>query len=189
MHSVGRLARKHGLSRTTLLYYDRLRLLRPSARSPAGYRLYTDDDERRLEAICRYRKVGLTLEQIRTLLAGDASGTARVLEARLDQLNAEIEALREQQRVIVRLLERPRALRGTRSLDKARWVAILRGAGLDDAAMRRWHAEFERQAPQAHQDFLESLGLAKEEARRIRRWSAARAPGASGSARGAPRAR
>lgn len=169
--SVGRLARRFGLSRTTLLYYDRLGLLRASERSAAGYRLYSAQDEARLAAICRYRQVGLTLSQIRALLAGNASRTAQVLEARLDQLNGEIEALREQQRVIVRLLERPGKLRGARALDKARWVAILRASGLDDDAMHRWHAEFERQAPAAHQDFLESLGLARAELARIRRWS------------------
>src|SRR6185503_19923577 len=38
--SVSRLARRFGLSRTALLYYDRLGLLSPSERSAAGDRLY-----------------------------------------------------------------------------------------------------------------------------------------------------
>lgn len=171
--SVGRLARRYGLSRTTLLYYDRLGLLRASERSAAGYRLYSAEDEARLAAVCRYRQVGLSLARIRELLGGDSSRAAQVLETRLDELNAEIERLREQQRVLVRLLARPEKLRGARALDKQGWVAILRAAGLDDAAMHRWHAEFERQAPAAHGDFLESLGLAKPEVARIRRWSRA----------------
>ncbi|HEY5926408.1 MAG TPA: MerR family transcriptional regulator [Kofleriaceae bacterium] len=171
--SVGRLGRRFGLSRSALLYYDRIGLLSPSDRSSAGYRLYSNDDIKRLEAICRYRDIGLRLEQIRELLDGRASRAAELLEGRLDHLNAEIERLREQQRVIVRLLADRNKLARTRAIDKAGWVAVLRAAGLDDAAMHRWHVEFERVAPQAHQDFLDSLGLPKREVARIRRWSRA----------------
>jgi DNA-binding transcriptional MerR regulator len=169
--SVGRLGKRFGLSRSALLYYDRIGLLSPSERSAARYRVYGERDVTRLEAICRYRAIGLSLEQIRELLEGSIGRTAELLEARLDQLNAEIERLREQQRIIVRLFANRKQLRATRALDKDRWVAILRAAGLDDAAMHRWHVEFERMAPKAHQDFLESLGLPKVEVGRIRRWS------------------
>lgn len=31
--------------------------------------------------------------------------------------------------------------------------------GLDDGGMRKWHSEFEQRSPEAHQDFLESLGM------------------------------
>jgi DNA-binding transcriptional MerR regulator len=170
-HSVGRLAKRFGLSRSTLLYYDRIGLFLPSARSAAGYRVYGELEVKRLEAICRYRKAGLSLEQIGKLLESASGRAAQLLEERLQQLNDEIERLREQQRIIVRLLANPKRLRRARAIDKDRWVAILRAAGLDDAAMHRWHMEFERMAPKAHQDFLESLGLPKAEVARIRRWS------------------
>jgi DNA-binding transcriptional MerR regulator len=169
--SVGRLGKQFGLSRSALLYYDRIGLLSPSQRSPAGYRVYSERDARRLAAICRYRDVGLSLDAIRELLDAATSRSAELLEARLDALNAEIERLREQQRIIVRLLANPKQLRRARAIDKAGWVAILRAAGLDDAAMHRWHVEFERMAPTAHHDFLASLGLPPTEIRRIRRWS------------------
>jgi DNA-binding transcriptional MerR regulator len=169
--SVSRIGRRFGLSRSALLYYDRIGLLSPSVRSSAGYRIYSDDDVKRLEAICRYRDIGLRLEQIRDLLANRPSRTTELLEARLDQLNTEIARLREQQRVIVRLLANRRKLGRTRAIDKAGWVRLLRAAGLDDDAMHRWHIEFERLAPEAHQDFLESLGLEKPEVTRIRKWS------------------
>jgi DNA-binding transcriptional MerR regulator len=171
--SVSRLGRRFGLSRSTLLYYDRIGLLSPSERSHAGYRVYGERDARRLEAICRYREIGLGLEQIRELLEEATGRTVEILEARLDQHNAEIERLREQQRVIVNLLANPKKLRRARAIDKAGWVAILRAAGLDDAGMHSWHIEFERMAPNAHQDFLQSLGLPPGEVTRIRRWSQA----------------
>jgi DNA-binding transcriptional MerR regulator len=183
--SVSRLGKRFGLSRSALLYYDRIGLLSPSGRSRAGYRVYGERDAKRLEAICRYRDIGLSLDQIRELLDGAKGRTAELLEARLDQLNAEIEQLREQQRIIVRLLADPKQLRRARAIDKDGWVAVLRAAGLDDAGMHRWHIEFERMAPKAHQDFLQSLGLPPGEVARIRRWSrAAEAQGASPSRAG-----
>lgn len=183
--SVSQLGRRFGLSRSALLYYHRIGLLSPSGRSRAGYRVYSERDAKRLEAICRYRETGLGLEQIRQLLEGASGRVAELLEARLDQLNGEIERLREQQRTIVRLLANRKKLRGARAIDKEGWIAILRAAGLDDAAMRRWHVAFEGMTPEAHQDFLESLGLPKAEVARIRRWS--REPGST-SGRGDPAA-
>ena len=67
MRTVGELARSHGLSRSTLLYYDRIGLLKPSGRTPSGYREYTDRDEERLGQICLYRRTGLSLAEIRRL--------------------------------------------------------------------------------------------------------------------------
>ena len=41
MLTIGKLARKFDLSRSTLLYYDRIGLLKPSGRTRANYRVYT----------------------------------------------------------------------------------------------------------------------------------------------------
>ena len=61
------LARRHGLSRATLLYYDRIGLLKPSARRTNGYRHYAPRDDERLRQICLYRQTGLPLADIRRL--------------------------------------------------------------------------------------------------------------------------
>ena len=126
--SVGRLARRFGLSRATLLYYDRIGLLSPSSRSRAGYRLYGPAEVERLAAICRYRQVGLSLAQVEALLAGEASRARAILRERLDQLSAEIEALRGQQQTILRLLAGPGLPPRGRVLDKERWVAWVQAA-------------------------------------------------------------
>jgi DNA-binding transcriptional MerR regulator len=183
-YTVGVLARSVGLARSTLLYYDRIGLLPASRRSAARYRLYGDDARTRLEAICTYRRVGLGLAEIRGLLDARGGATATILTTRLDRLNQDISRLREQQRVIVELLKNRTLLRGTRALDKRRWVQILAGAGLDEAAMHRWHVEFEALAPEAHQDFLESLGIPPAEVTSIRKWSRAGEGSAATPARG-----
>ena len=172
METVGSLARRFGLSRSTLLYYGRIGLLPPSGRSRANYRLYTEADAQRLALICTYREAGLPLREIKQVL--DVEGTTtRVLQRRLDELNKEISRLREQQRVVLGLLSNPVYLREARTLDKERWVDLLRASGLDEEGMHRWHVEFERMSPEAHQDFLEALGIPASEIREIRRWSQA----------------
>lgn len=55
-----------------------------------------------------------------------------------------------------------------RAMDKDSWVQLLRATGLSDDDMDRWHAEFERLAPEAHQDFLESLDIGVREVATIR---------------------
>ena len=39
----------------------------------------------------------------------------------------------------------------------------MRSAGFTDEQMRRWHMEFEKSAPEEHQEFLEFLHIPAEE--------------------------
>ncbi len=168
MLTISQLARRFGLSRSTLLYYDSIGLLSPSLRSRANYRLYSESDVARMELIDVYRQAGLPLKDIARVLDSNQGVAAELLAERLRVLGKEINKLRRQQQRIVDLLKSEAALRETRSLDKQGWVAILRATGLSDQDMRRWHVEFERLSPAAHQDFLESLGLGRQEIARIR---------------------
>ena len=61
MYQVTELARQFGLSRSTLLYYDRIGLLSPSERSRANYRRYSASDRERLATICSLRRTGLDI--------------------------------------------------------------------------------------------------------------------------------
>lgn len=66
---IGELAERTGLSIRTLRHYDEIGLLRPSARSEGGFRLYTANDESRLLLIRRMKPLGYSLEQMGELLA------------------------------------------------------------------------------------------------------------------------
>lgn len=171
MHTVGRLCKRFGLSRSTLLYYDEIGLLSPSARSVANYRLYSDADLSRLERIMVYRDAGLPLEAIAELLQAGGASASGVLERHLFEVNKQMNRLRQQQRVIFRLLGDTRLLCRSRAMDKAQWVALLTSTGLDEEGMDLWHREFEKMSPEAHQDFLESLGIAPQEIAQIREFS------------------
>lgn len=65
---IGEVAERTGLSLRTIRYYGEVGLAEPSARSQGGFRLYTDDDVRRLLLIGQMKPLGLTLEQMRELL-------------------------------------------------------------------------------------------------------------------------
>jgi DNA-binding transcriptional MerR regulator len=171
MQPISAIAKKFGLSRSTLLYYDRLKLVSPTYRTSAGYRLYSTDDDARLKQICRYRQAGLPLAAIKRLLDDDQPSRNRVssaLHERLTELNHEIAALRRQQQIVLKLLPRKGHDRLARAMTKEKWIALLKSIGLSEAEMLQWHIAFERQSPPAHQDFLESLGLPEAEIHRIR---------------------
>ena len=53
-------------------------------------------------------------------------------------------------------------------MDKRKWTEVFACAGLDEAARTRWHRVFEWREPAGHQAFLEWLGLAPDEVKRIR---------------------
>ena len=56
----------------------------------------------------------------------------------------------------------------THGFSKDRWIALFRGVGIDDETMKRWHVAFEREAPEAHQSFLEWLAIPSPEIEAIR---------------------
>jgi len=171
MYTIGQLSKRFELSRSTILYYDKIGLLTPSGRSEANYRLYTQKDFNRMSQILIYRKAGLTLDSIKNLLSAPDSQSAKILEQRLEHLNREMSSLRQQQKLIIDLLGKDSLLRRSKTMNKAQWVKLLEASGMDEEAMRRWHIQFERDLPEAHTDFLESLGITKQEIAAIKRFS------------------
>lgn len=168
MYTISQIAKKYGVSRSTLLYYDKIGLLSPRQRSGSHYRLYSEAECQTMAGIASLRSAGVPLREIRKLQEGGRTRQVDILRRRLDEINGEIGRLRSQQRFILNLLGDKTLVGATRVLTKEKWIGYLRKAGLDEAGMQRWHQEFEASSPEAHQDFLESLGLADTEIRRIR---------------------
>ena len=61
-------AQRAGVTIRALHHYDHLGLLKPSGRTTAGYRMYSDRDFARLEQIVALKFIGFPLFQIRELL-------------------------------------------------------------------------------------------------------------------------
>lgn len=168
MFTIGQVAKKYALSRSALIYYDTIGLLTPSGRSASNYRLYSESDLTKMDRIQLYRSAGLSLESIASLLEKENSDLNATLENRLLMINCEIQKFRNQQKVILKILENESLERQSRVITKAIWVSMLRAAGLDDAGMENWHREFELTSPEAHQDFLQSIGIEEDEIKAIR---------------------
>ena len=86
MKTVGQVSELAGVSIRTLRYYDKIGLLSPSSRSDAGYRLYSDDDLRRLQQILLFRELEFSLEDIRRVLDSPGFDRERALDQQVELL-------------------------------------------------------------------------------------------------------
>lgn len=66
---IGALAAQTGLARSTIRFYETIGLLTPSARTPAGYRVYSRKAVAELGFVRRAQALGFSLEDIRELLS------------------------------------------------------------------------------------------------------------------------
>jgi DNA-binding transcriptional MerR regulator len=172
-YTISQLAREFGLSRSALLYYDSTGLLCPRERSEAGYRCYSERERERLKDICFYRETGMSLKEIQRLLAKSKNnGLQDILKERLKKINEEIVKLRIQQRLVASML-RDSSAQKSMVIDKELWVEMFRSIGLKDEDMKRWHEEFEHNAPDAHHEILAFMGFNPKEIDEIRKWSGA----------------
>jgi DNA-binding transcriptional MerR regulator len=104
-HSVGQVAAFAGITVRTLHHYDAVGLLVPGGRTPAGHRLYTDDDLDRLQQILFYRELGFPLEEIAVLLDDPDVDPHEHLRRRHAVLTARIEKLRAMAAAVERVME------------------------------------------------------------------------------------
>lgn len=65
---IGEFAAAAGVTTRTVRHYEQLGLLQPSERSASGYRYYTDRELARMKKIGQLQALGLTLEEIATVI-------------------------------------------------------------------------------------------------------------------------
>jgi len=104
-------AKRAGVTIRALHHYDRLGLLKPSGRTNAGYRVYSDRDFARLEQIVALKFIGFPLYQIRDIL--------RRKDADLDA------ALRRQHRILAE--KREHLERAMQAIERAEQVVAAGG--------------------------------------------------------------
>jgi len=67
--SIGELSKHSGVNIETIRYYERIKMLPPPRRLANGRRVYGPAEKQTLSFVRRARDLGLTLEEIRALLA------------------------------------------------------------------------------------------------------------------------
>ncbi|WP_250121211.1 MerR family transcriptional regulator [Chroococcidiopsis sp. CCMEE 29] len=99
---IGELAQKAGVTPRTIRYYENLGLLHPSEREGSGFRYYTANELARLQKIDCLKALGLTLEEIRSVIElyfEDSTGirgkqkVLEILHKHLQETDEKIEAL------------------------------------------------------------------------------------------------
>lgn len=109
--TIGKLADLTGVSTDTLRYYEKMKLLISTSRSPSGYRLYSPDAEHVVRFIRGAKELNFTLEEIRQLLNlrnSDKSTCAEILkhtELKIKQAERRILELKEIRKVLKQLAE------------------------------------------------------------------------------------
>ncbi|MEW2250801.1 MerR family transcriptional regulator [Streptomyces sp. NPDC058733] len=93
LFTIGELARATGLTVRTIRYWSDEGVLTPVARSAGGYRLYDAASAARLELIRTLRELGLGLDDVRRVLAGERT-VAQVAAAHVVALDAQIRSLK-----------------------------------------------------------------------------------------------
>ncbi|MFE9174115.1 MerR family transcriptional regulator [Streptomyces kebangsaanensis] len=131
--TIGELARATGLTVRTIRYWSDEGALPPVARSPGGYRLYDAASVARLELIRTLRELGLGLDDVRTVLAGERT-VAEVAAAHVAALDAQISSLKVTRAVLSTVARRGSSVEETTLMNKL--------ARLSAAERRRIMEEF-----------------------------------------------
>ncbi|NOI74689.1 MerR family transcriptional regulator [Vibrio coralliilyticus] len=139
MYRISQLAEQVGLSRSTLLYYEKLGLIQ-GTRQANGYRMYTDKDVQRVRLLQQLQAGGLTLEEC-----------LECLESKIDRN---------------KLLQRLNAL--DEEIQRKQKAKELLSAMLGMNSMRDWHQEMEENAPSAHMEWLIKQGFSEKQALRLK---------------------
>ena len=102
-YTISEAAAALGVSAKALRYWESVGLFTP-ARTPAGYRAFSDADLERAAAIVLYRGVGLSLEDIATLLDAPSHTLNTALRRHRAELVGQLEAIQEQVRAVDELI-------------------------------------------------------------------------------------
>lgn len=97
--SIGALSKRCGVSVKTIRFYSEAGLLEPSARSDAGYRLYTREDSARLDTIRSLRALGFPVAAIKSMLA-DAREARELAQMHLEIVETQLRALRRESAIV-----------------------------------------------------------------------------------------
>ncbi|MCD1258423.1 MerR family transcriptional regulator [Paenibacillus athensensis] len=87
---VGEIARLAGLTIRTLRYYDQIGLFSPSGYTDSGHRQYTEADLPRLQQIMSLKELGLSLEEIKSVLTGDRYSLLDIVTMQIGRLRQTI---------------------------------------------------------------------------------------------------
>lgn len=139
VYRISELGALVGLSRTTLLYYEKLNLI-SAKRLENGYRVYSERDLQQVRLIQQLQSGGLTLAECKLCLNSKLDRS--ILKFRFNELNQDIER-------------------------KQKSLALLSSL-LGENSSKSWHQTLAEVAPDVHIDWLKIQGFDEKQALRIK---------------------
>src|SRR5207244_11538385 len=105
IYKIGELAKQFRLNVRTLRYYEAIGLLPAPARTEGGFRLYSEEDERRLRFVLQAKRVGFSMEEIQRILRLSEHGSAcayvrEALAPHIAAIDAQIAGLQRRRGVL-----------------------------------------------------------------------------------------
>src|SRR5579875_765380 len=85
-YTVQGLARLAGVSTRTLRYYDEIGILKPARINSSGYRIYGEKEVNLLQQILFYRELGVSLDNIKSIITDPAFDRSKALQEHREQL-------------------------------------------------------------------------------------------------------
>ncbi|GGQ17298.1 MerR family transcriptional regulator [Streptosporangium pseudovulgare] len=130
---IGDVARRSGVSARMLRHYDSLGLVRPTGRTGAGYREYSDEDIRRIFHIESLRSLGLSLREVGRALDDPGFTPSELVDDLIRQTRERIAAETD----LLTRLRRIGAAEPAGWEDVLQTVALLRDLGAKSAGERQ----------------------------------------------------
>lgn len=151
---VGDLAKLTGITVRTLRYYDQFGLFSPSSQTESGHRLYNESDLSRVQQILSLKDLGLSLEEIKSVLAGDQYSPLEIVTLQMSRIKEQIKL---QHKLLEQLEHVSKLMQGKASVSVEDFTSLLQ-------AMKRSHEKLvvERQTSWEHRLDLLGVFLARE---------------------------
>lgn len=142
-YTVNTLAKLSGVSVRTLHFYDEIGLLKPAYYGDNNYRYYEEEQLLMLQQILFYRELGLSLNEIREILANESFD--------------KVKALTSHREILVKNLDRTKDL--IKTIDNT--IKHLRG----DVTMKHkdLYYGFDSEKQKAHEKYLVEQGIITQE--------------------------
>lgn len=97
MYTISEMASIFGVSRQTLIYYDKIGLFAPAEVNEKGYRFYSPTQIPLMRLICMLRDLGVDLDEIMRLTSSyDVAEMANKLRERVSELDGQIAVLEKE---------------------------------------------------------------------------------------------
>ena len=109
--TIGKVAKRAGVNIQTVLYYERIGLIKHRGRRESGYRIYSPDGITRIQFIKHSQELGFTLKEVSNLLklkvshrshCGDVKKRA---EAKISDVRSKVKKLKAIERVLSGLIK------------------------------------------------------------------------------------